>query len=176
MHYGTPRTLTDKKWTDQSLLSTESVDSYLAESDAFQRATFANIVQKWKQHDRSQVDRLISSFDDRYNMKTRFRLDDQLTRPSEKKYAPTATYYRYLGSESNPKNIRPCARHKRRTQHYQERHIQDLLKLPAVCESRNRSYVLSKKSKLPSIGTSIHGSSSVRSSVSLVDASQHTFS
>ena len=175
MHYESPRTPTKKQWTDHALLSTENIDTYLAESDAFQRASFANIMQRWKTHDQNKTNRLISSFDDRYNMKVRFRHDEQLNRSSEKKYGPTATYYRYLGNENNTKNTRPCARHKHRTQAYQDRHVRDLLKLPAVFENRDQPYLVSKKHRLPPIGNS-SDISSVRLSVSVADDSHHTFS
>ena len=86
-----------------------------------------------------------------------------------------ATYYRYLGNENNSKNTRPCARHKRRTQTYQERHVQELLKLPTAYENRDRPYLLAKKSKLPSIEARSNASS-IRLSVSVVDESSETFS
>ena len=175
LHYESPRTPTQKQWTDQTLLSTENIDTYLAESDAFQRASFASIIQRWKEHDQNKTHRMISSFDDRYNMKIRFRHDDQLNRSSEKKYAPMATYYRYLGNENNAKNARPCARHKRRTQAYQDRHVKDLLKLPAGSEHRERPYLVTKKPRLPRIGASSEASS-VRLSVSFADESHQTFS
>lgn len=166
LHYESPRTPTKKQWTDDALLSTENIDTYLAKSDEFQRASFAHIMQRWKEHDQTKTSRLISSFDDRYNMKMRFRHDEKLNRSSEKKYAPTATYYRYLGNENNTKNVRPCARHKRRTQAYEDRHVKDILKLPAVFDKR----------RLPPIGGTSSEVSSVRLSVSVADDSHHTFS
>jgi hypothetical protein len=174
MHYETPRTPTDKQWTDQSLLSTRSVNSYLAESEAFQRNSFANIIEKWKKHDRNKTTQLISSFDDRYNMKIRFRQDDQLNRSSEMKYASIADYYRFLGDESNPKNAKPCVRHKRRTQEYEERHVRDLLKLPTTVKSRSQPYFLPKITNSSGHGIGLNNSLSIRSSLFASEVSHHT--
>lgn len=153
IHYDTPRSPTGKQWTDQSLLSNRSLNNFLAESDAFQRASYANIVEKWKQHDKDEMNRLINSFDSHYNMKIRFRQDVKLNRSSEMKYGSGATYYRYIGSESNSKNSHSCGRHKRRLQEYEERHIRELLQLPTKTKSRSEPYFLPKITKLPSIET-----------------------
>lgn len=165
IHYDTPRSATGKQWTDQSLLSNRSLNNFLAESDAFQRASYANIVEKWKEHDKNEVNRLITSFDSQYNMKIRFRQDVKLNRSSEMKYGPGARYYRFIGSESNPKNERPCCRYKRRTQEYEERHIRDLLQLPSKTKSRSEPYFLPKLTKLPSIGLTDQSASTTRSSL-----------
>jgi hypothetical protein len=176
IHYDVPRSATGKKWTDQSLFSVESVDNYLAVSDAFQRTSFTNIMKKWKQHDKSEATRLISSFDSRYNMNIRFRQDSQLNRGSEMKYAPGAKYYRFIGNENNPKNDKPCGLHKRHTQEYEQRHIRELLQLPTKTKSRSQPYFLPKITKLPSIQTAVDNSSTVRSSGSFAEDSHHTFS
>jgi hypothetical protein len=176
MNYDTPRLATDKQWTDQSLLSTRSVNNFLAESDAFQRASFASIVEKWKEHDKNKTNQLMTSFDTHYNMKIRFRQDDKLNRSSEVKYGTGATYYRFLGNESNPKNNKPCGRHKRRTQDYDERHLRELLKIPTIAKARSQPYFLPKITNLSSSKTTVHTSTTARSSVSLAEPSQHTFS
>jgi hypothetical protein len=176
MNYETPRIATDKEWTDQSLLSNRSVNNYLAESDAFQRASFANIIDRWKEHDKNKTNRLITSFDTYYNMKIRFRQDDKLNRSSEMKYGSGATYYRFLGDESNSKNDKPCGRHKRRTQEYEERHLRELLKLPTTVKTRRQPYFLPKITNLSSLEPTVHPSSIARSSLSLAEPSRHTFS
>jgi hypothetical protein len=176
MHYDTPRSPTGKQWTDQSLLTYQSVNDYLAESGAFQQASFANIIQKWKNHDRNQANRLISSFDSHYNMKYRFRHDENLNRSSEMKYGSGAKYYRFIGNEKNPKNVKPCGLHKRRTQEYEERHIRQLLQLPSKTKSRSRSYLLPKIKTLSSNESANDNVSTVRSSLFDAEASRDTFS
>lgn len=178
MHYDAPRTPAGKQWTDQSLYSTRSVDNYLAESDAFQRASFANIIKNWKQYDANKATRLITSFDSHYNMKKRFLQDDQLNRPSQVTYGHVAPYYRFLGSENNPKNIKPCARYKRLTQDYDERHVRALLKTPPpplTTKTHRRTHFLPKITKLPSTGPANHSSSTATLSVSVTERSRHTF-
>lgn len=173
MHYESPRTPTGKQWTDQSLLSYRNVDDFLAESDAFQKASFATIMEKWKDHEKNKATETIASLDTHYNMKLRFRLDKELNRTSEMKYAPIATYYRFIGNENNPKNVKPCRRHKRRTQEYEERHVRDLLKLPAIGNSRSEPYALSRRTKLSSMESSPLIKSSEFADQS--NASRHTF-
>lgn len=174
MHYESPRTLTDKQWTDESLLSYRNVDDYLAGSNAFHQASFANIMDKWKEHEKNKTTDLIASLDTHYNMKLRFRHDKQLNRASEMKYAPLATYYRYLGNENNPKNVQPCRRHNRRTQEYEERHVRELLKLPTLGNNRSEPSILSKRTNVSSMACS-----PLIKSSELVDqssSSRHTFS
>ncbi|CAF2379509.1 unnamed protein product [Rotaria sp. Silwood2] len=176
IQYDTPRISDDKKWTDQSLISTRSVDNYLAESDAFQRASYANIIDKWKEYDKSKTDRLLSTFDAHYNMKIRFRHDDKINRSSEMKYGSIATYYRFMGNENSRKNNKPCGRHKRLIQEYEERHVRDLLQLPTTTiKTRRPPHYLSKITELPPAETTIHSSTSVRPSVSVAEQSHHTF-
>jgi hypothetical protein len=176
IHYDTPRSPTSKQWTDQSLLINRSVNNYLAESDAFQRATFANIIEKSKEHHKNEAIRLIASFDSHYNMKIRFRQDNKLNRSSEMKYGPDARYYRFIGNENNPKHDKPCGRHKRRTQEYEERHMRELLKIPPKTKNRSEPYFLSKMTKLPPIETTIQSSPTVRSSVSFAEDSHQSIS
>lgn len=162
------------EWTDQALISTRSINNYLAESDAFQRASFTNMVEKWKEYEKHKTDRLISSFDAHYNMKLRFRQDEKLNRSSEMKYGTVATYYRFLGSEHNPKNTQPCTRHKRLTQEFEERHVRDLLHLQPV-KSRSQPYYLSKMSKLTPIETTASTTPIARASVSIAEQSHNSF-
>ncbi|CAF0757392.1 unnamed protein product [Rotaria sp. Silwood1] len=176
IHYDTPHISDNKQWTDQSLISTRSVDHYLAESDAFQRASFANIIEKWKEYDKTKTDRLISSFDAHYNMKIRFRQDDKINRSSEMKYGSMATYYRFMGSEHSQKNNKPCIRHKRLTEEFEGRHVHKLLQLPTTTvKTRRPPHYLSRITELPPIETTIHSSVSVRPSVSVAEQSHHTF-
>ncbi len=147
------------------------MNSYLAESNEFQRTSFANIIEKWKEHKRKKTVQLISSFDSHYNMKHRFRQDEQLNRAPEVKYASIATYHRFIGNENNPKNVKPCGIHKRHTQDYDERHLRELLKLPSLTKSRSVPYFLPKRTKLPSIE-----SSSLVITSEFDDDSWHTFS
>lgn len=175
MHYETPRTSRDKDWTDQSLLSYRNVDDYLAGSNAFQQASFTTIMDKWKEHEKNKTTELIASLDTHYNMKLRFRHDKQLNRASEMKYAPIASYYRYLGNENNPKNIQPCRRYKQQTQDYEERHVRELLKLPTIGNSRSESFNLSKRTKLSSMDSSPVIKSSELGDQSF-SSSHHTFS
>lgn len=165
----------NKKWTDQSLITTRSVDNYLAESDAFQRASFANLIEKWKELEKSKNERLISSFDAHYNMKQRFRQDDQLNRSSEMKYASVATYYRLIGSENNPKNTKPCGRHKRRTQDFEERHVKELLQLPPIIKPRRPAYFFGKESQLSPRDPGVPSSTEITSSSFLIDQSRSSF-
>ncbi|CAF3631572.1 unnamed protein product [Rotaria socialis] len=175
LRYETIDFTADKKWTDQALISTRSVDNFLAESDAFQRASFANIVEKWKEYEKSKSDRLLSSFDAHYNMKLRFRHDEKLNRSSEMKYAAMAKYYRFIGSESNPKNTKPCLRHKRLTQEYEERHVRELLDLQTTPKSRSRPYFFRKDNELAPIDTAAQSSAEIRPSISVAEQSHHSF-
>lgn len=147
MHYESPRSPTGKQWSDQSLILTENINNYLAESNAFQRASYADIRAKWKAYDKNKTNELISSFDSHYNMKIRFRLDGKLQRSSEMKYGSCAQYYRFIGNENNSKVDKPCGRYKRRTQDYSERYIRDALKLPPVTKPRSQPYFLPKISQ-----------------------------
>jgi len=152
IHYDKPRSTTDKQWTDQSLLSMGNINTYLAESDAFQRTSFANIIEKWKERDRNQTNRLVSLFDTHYGMQIRFRRDKSLNPSSDRSYAAIAKYYRSLSNERTSKHDRPCERYKRLTQEYAERHLPKL----STVETPSQPYVLSKLTKLPSIKTIVH--------------------
>lgn len=111
-------------------------------------------MDKWKEHEKNKATEIIASVDTHYNMKLRFRRDKELNRASEMKYAPIATYYRFIGNENNPKNVKPCRRHKRRTEEYEERHVRELLKLPTIANSRSEPHVLSRRSKFSSMDSS----------------------
>ncbi len=171
LHYESPRSPTGKDWTDESLLSNLNIDNYLAESNAFQRTSFTSIIERWKEHERNKANQLISSFDSRYNMKARFRNDDQLNRTSELKHASLAKYYRFIGNENNPKNSKPCGIHKRHVQEYNERHLRESLRLPTLTKTRSQPYFLPNRTKLPSIE-----SSSIVISSEFDETSRHTFS
>lgn len=176
IHYDTPRSPTCKQWTDKTLLSTRNVDDYLAESDAYQRASYERIMRKWKQYDQNEATRLITSFDSHYNMKRRFLHDGELNRSSEKKYGTGATYYRYIGSENNPKKDKPCDRHKRRTEDYEKRQLLESLKLPSKIRGRNEQYFLPKLNKNSSFEATLKNLPTPRLSVSGADnASNHTY-
>jgi hypothetical protein len=171
MHYESPRSPAGKHWTDGSLITYQNVNEYLAESDAFQRAAYANMIQKYKDYKKNQTVQLISSFDNRYNMKRRFRQDDQLNRLSESTYATVAKYHRFIGHENNPKNIKPCAIHQRRTKIYDERHTRELLKLPNMTKARSVPSFFTKRTILPSIQSASEAITS-----ELESESWHTFS
>ncbi|CAF1244403.1 unnamed protein product [Rotaria magnacalcarata] len=175
LRYETIDFTADKKWTDQALISTRSVDNFLAESDAFQRASFANIIEKWKEYEKSKNDRLLSSFDAHYNMKLRFRQDEKLNRSSEMKYAAMAKYYRFIGNETNPKNTKPCLRHKRLTREYEERHVRELLDLQTTPKSRSRPYFFRKDNELAPIDIVAQSSAEIRPSISVAEQSHHSF-
>ena len=176
IHYEAPPSPTGKQWTNQGLLSNRSVNNYLAESDAFQRASFANIIEKWKEHEKNKVDQQISSFDSHYNMKIRFRHDEKLNRSSEMKYASGAKYYRFIGNENNQKHDKPCKRHKRQTQEYQEKYLREALKLPTIPKTRSVPYFLPKITNSTSTNTDYFNSPSVKSFVSVDRTSQKTSS
>jgi hypothetical protein len=152
VHYDKPRATTDKQWTDQSLLSMGNINTYLAESDAFQRTSFANIIEKWKERDRNQTNRLVSLFDTHHGMHIRFRRDNSLNDSSDRSYVALAKYYRSLSNERTSKHDRPCERYKRRTQEYEERRLYKL----STIETPSQPYVLSKLTKLPSIKPIVH--------------------
>lgn len=147
MHYESPRSPRDKQWSDRSLITTDNINNYLAESTAYQRASYANIREKWSEYDKNKTNELISSFDTYYNMKIRFRHDNKLQRGAEMKYGTGAQYYRFIGNENNPKTDKPCRRHNRQTQEYEERYIREALKLPPVIKPRSQPYFLPKSSR-----------------------------
>jgi hypothetical protein len=169
VHYETARLPTSKQWSNRALLSKENIDIYLAQSDAFHRTSFANIIRKWEQYDRNKTNRLISSLDDYYHMKARFRQDNHLTRSSEKKYSSTANYYRLLGNESNPRHSKPCQHHQHRTRAHQDKHVENLLKQSISPRHGKQMCITSKTLRLPSIDMSSDRSSSV----SVVQTSEH---
>ncbi|CAF1586475.1 unnamed protein product [Didymodactylos carnosus] len=137
--YDTPRIL-NKDWGDRSLIEAESINSFLSTSQEYQRLSFESIRQKWKRLEEEKIDRLISSFDSRYNMKIKFRNDVKLNRPIQESNSALAAYYKLI---SNPLR-KPCSRHKKNQQEYNQRHFETLMKPFEKTKHRSKPYFLPK--------------------------------